>query len=414
MNSYFDIKDKVYDITEKYPETIDVFVGNGFEQLGNEKMRKLMGKTISLEMALMSKKVNVEIFESKLIEAIEQNRISEDSALLSPKDNKDGDVRIEGVLPCPVRVPLLEGFDAWVNKNQDETGVKVDYELESAHTGVDWIREKIGSGDADSLADVYLSAGFDLFFDKNLMGKFKTAGVFEDITGLDRLNKDFDNDYIDLKDPEKQYSIIGVVPAVFMVNTDELNGRQFPKTWADLMEPEFEESVSVPTMDYDLFNALLLGIYKEFGEEGVVKLGKSMFGSMHPAEMVKSHTRKNKSDRPTVTIMPYFFTRMVKADGPLKPQWPEDGAIISPVFLLTKKETKEQTKPIVDYIFSEEVGRLLSTNGKFPSTNPDIENDLGPEEKFMWLGWDYINNNDIGELIRITEKLFYDAAGRKK
>ena len=26
MNKYFNIKDKVYDITEKYPETIDIFV----------------------------------------------------------------------------------------------------------------------------------------------------------------------------------------------------------------------------------------------------------------------------------------------------------------------------------------------------------------------------------------------------
>ena len=90
MNSYFDIKDKVYDITEKYPETIDVLVGNGFEQLGNEKMRKFMGKTISLEMALVSKRINVELFEAKLVEVIEQNRVSEDSALLSTKGSKTG------------------------------------------------------------------------------------------------------------------------------------------------------------------------------------------------------------------------------------------------------------------------------------------------------------------------------------
>ena len=41
MNRYFDIKDKIYHITEKYPETIDVFVTNGFEQMGDEKMRRL-------------------------------------------------------------------------------------------------------------------------------------------------------------------------------------------------------------------------------------------------------------------------------------------------------------------------------------------------------------------------------------
>lgn len=58
MNKYFNINDKVFDITENYPETIDVFVANGFEQLADDKMRELMGKTISVEMACKSKKVN--------------------------------------------------------------------------------------------------------------------------------------------------------------------------------------------------------------------------------------------------------------------------------------------------------------------------------------------------------------------
>ncbi|NLJ98718.1 MAG: DUF1858 domain-containing protein, partial [Tissierellia bacterium] len=32
MNNYFNIEDTIYDITERYPETIDVFVSNGFKQ----------------------------------------------------------------------------------------------------------------------------------------------------------------------------------------------------------------------------------------------------------------------------------------------------------------------------------------------------------------------------------------------
>jgi len=408
MNKYFDVKDKVYDITEKYPETIEVFVANGFEPLANEKMRKLMGKTISLEMACKSKKVNLELFTEKLIEAIEQNRKSVDSTLIVNKEDINADVRIEGVLPCPVRVPLLEGFNTWIEENKEKLQLNIEYDLKSAHMGVDWLREKIEPGNEDSLADIYLSAGFDLFFDKDLMGKFRENGVFEDITGLEKLNEDFDNEKIDLKDPEKQYSIIGGVPAVFMVNTEELKGRDFPRTWGDLLKPEFEGSVSIPTMDNDLFNAILLNIYKIYGEEGIRKLGRAQFRSMHPAEMVRSHIRKNNSDVPTVTIMPYFFTNMVRPDSPLKAQWPEDGTIISPIFLLAKKKTKEKTKPIIDYIFSKEVGDLLSNNGKFPTTIPGVDNRLSPEQKFIWLGWDYIKSNNIGELIENCMKLFHE------
>lgn len=414
MNKYFDIKDKVYDITEKYPETIEIFVANGFDQLANEKMRKLMGKTISLEMACRSKKVNVELFSQKLIEGIERHRNPIDLGLAGSKDSGKGDVKIEGVLPCPIRVPLLEGFDSWIENNKEELGFDIDYELKSAHTGVDWIREDISKGDENSLADVYLSAGFDLFFDEKLMGRYIKEGVFEDITGLDRLNKDFDNDYLNLKDPKGLYTIIGVVPAVFMVNTEELKGREFPRKWSDLLSPEFENSISIPTMDFDLFNAILLNVFKNYGEEGVKSLGKSMFRSMHPAEMVKAHERRNASQVPTVTIMPYFFTKMVKEDSPLKPVWPEDGAIISPVFLLTKKESKEKTKPIVDFLFSKEVGELMSTNGKFPSTNPVIDNKLAAGEKFIWIGWDFVEENNIGKLIKECEEIFYEGAGGRR
>lgn len=409
MNKYFDIKDKVFDITENYPETLDIFVANGFEQLANEKMRKLMGKTISLEMACLTKKVNVELFEKKLVEAIEQHRISVDDALAAPKKQEGGDIKIEGLLPCPVRIPLLEGFNKWMEENKDSFDFKVDYELKSANMGVDWIKERIESDNADSLADLFISAGFDLFFDKNLMGKFKARGIFEDNSGLDKLNMDFDNDKIDLKDPQKQYSIIGVVPAVFMVNTEELRGRGMPKSWADLLKPEFEDSVSLPMRDFDLFNAILLNIYKNYGEEGITSLGKSLLRSMHPAEMLKAHTKKASSGIPTVTIMPYFFTKMVKSDSPLKPVWPEDGAVISPIFLLAKKENKDQTKPFVDFFFSKDVGDILSTKGNFPSTHPEVDNGLSEDKKFMWLGWDYIINHDIGSLIRNCEKIFHDA-----
>lgn len=406
MNKYFDIKDKVFDITEKYPETIDIFVGNGFDQLANEKMRKIMGKTISIEMACKTKKVNTQLFEQKLIEVIDQNRTSVDGALVDSKNVRGGDIKIDGILPCPVRLPLLEGFEKWLGENKFD--FTVDYDLKVASGGVDWIKEKIEKIDSeDELSDLFMSAGFDLFFDKKLMGKFKEQGVFEDLTGFDNINKDFQNEEINLKDPDNQYSMIGVVPAVFLVNKEEIGDRQMPQTWADLFRPEFEGEVSLPIGDFDLFNAILLNIYKAYGEEGLRSLGKCFMRNMHPAEMVKSHIRKK--DKPTITIMPYFFTKMITGNGPMVPIWPKDGSIISPIFLLTKNSKREQIKPFVDFFTSKEVGELLSHNGRFPSTNPEVENDLTDEQKFMWLGWDFIKSHDIGELIKECERIFNES-----
>jgi ABC-type Fe3+ transport system substrate-binding protein len=201
--------------------------------------------------------------------------------------------------------------------------------------------------------------------------------------------------------------MLGVVPAVFLVNKEELGERAMPKSWKDILYGDFENSVSLPIGDFDLFNAILLNIYKNYGEEGVRKLGKTLKKSMHPSEMVKSHAKR--TGKPIVTIMPFFFTRLAKGNSPMTPVWPEDGSIISPIFMLTKKDKKDKMQPVVDFLASKEVGEILSHNGKFPSVNPNVDNRIPSENKYMWLGWDYINNNDIGSLIKKCEDIFNES-----
>lgn len=401
MNKYFDIKDKVYDLTEEYPETIDIFVGAGFDKLKNDMMRKSLGKTISVEMACRSKGINVELFEEKLVGIIEGNMTDADGNIQEGKSEGEAEIKINGILPCPVRLPMLEGFESFLE--EENLGEGIEYELKVASGGVGWIEDEIRSKDAKGLPDLFMSAGFDLFFDKELMGKFKEEGIFKDLNKDKMMNQDFDNEEFSLKDPDGNYSVIGVVPAVFLVNKEEVGDREIPRTWEDLFKEEFIGEVSLPVGDFDLFNAILLNIYKNYGKDGLEKLGKSFMNNLHPSEMVKSYRKKSK---PTVTIMPYFFTKMITGKGPMVPVWPEDGAIISPIFLLSKQEKEEELKPFVDYFSSREVGEILSHNGKFPSTNIDVDNKLSEDQEFMWLGWDFIKNNDIGALIRKCEKIF--------
>ncbi|MCT4598999.1 MAG: ABC transporter substrate-binding protein [Vallitalea sp.] len=403
MGKYFDIKDSLYDITNNYPETIDLFISIGFENMKDDKQRSLIGKAISLETALKMKKINVNVFTENLVDAIEHSKAINDETDKATSDNAN--VKIEGILPCPVRIPLMEEFTKWMESTGKSLGIQIDYELKAASMGVDWLKDSLEKAEnADVLSDVFISAGFDLFFDKRLIGKFKSQGVFEDITGFENYNKDFDNEEIILKDPDSSYSMIGVVPAVFLVNTEELNGRKVPTSWEDILNKEFENSVSLPIGDFDLFNAILLNIHNRYGEEGVRKLGKSLLKSMHPSEMVKSH--RKKIDKPAVTIMPYFFTKMTKRGGPMTAVWPADGAIISPIFLLAKKDKKDLLKPVVDFFASKTVGEILSHNGKFPSIHPEVDNMISSEHKYMWIGWDYIKNNDIGQLIEKCEGIF--------
>lgn len=408
MNNYFSLQDKVGDILDKYPETLEVFVVNGFEQLKNPIMRKAMAGTITLDMALKMKKVNAEIFSQKLIDAIKQEREGIDHTLREEGSFAEGDIRIEGVLPCPIRIPLMENFTAKLEEIKPTLNKTVGYDLRSASMGIDWLKEQVKKGDDSLLPDVMLSAGFELFFDEKYMKQFMDKKIFTYPNV--QFNKDFANEKINLEDPKKEYFVIGVVAAIIMVNEKLLGDRPYPKCWEDLLRPEFENSLALPMKDLDLFNAVILHIHKKFGDEGVKNLARSYQKSLHPAQMVKSKgLAGNINPDPVVSISPYFFTQMLPENGPIKPVWPEDGAIVSPIFMVAKDT--EEAKPFLDYFTSKEVGELFCFGGKFPSTNQYVDNKLKENQNFMWLGWDYIHSRDIGSLLKRLESDFKNLIG---
>ncbi len=387
-------KSTLSEILEKYPQLQSVFENNGFKGLDNELILKQIGK-IPLDDLLRNKQINVGLFIEMLNEHLKEDTV--DITLLE-KTDKEGAINIIGLLPCPVRIPLLDQFTKLSNLD------KINHNLKAASEGLDWLKGEVKQAKTeDDLADIYISAGFDLFFEKDLMKRFKDQKVFDDYFKDVPYNQDFENEYLQLRDPSGDYSMLGVVPAVFLVNTNVLGDRELPKTWEDLLDPRFENSVSLPVSDFDLFNAILIHLHQEFGMEGIRKLGRSMIKSMHPAEMVKSDRRSRV--RPAISIMPYFFTRMALPGSVMAAVWPEDGAIISPIFMLTKKSKKAELMEIAEMFTSVETGEILSHKGLFPSINHDVDNNL-VGKKFKWVGWDYIDSHDLGKIIEEAMKVF--------
>lgn len=403
-NKYFTMDYTLFEITEKYPQTIPVFTSNGFPQMGVEEKRTDFGKKVSLRTALSFQNRDPDTFTALLVSSIEKELHGEDVTLTGESGaQNENSLKLTGLLPCPVRIPLLEAFGRFKEKFVQDHGLEIDYELKAASMGLDWVKHNLsGVEDHREIPDLFISAGFDLFFDENKIGRFKQAGVFRDEVRYEGENKSFQG--YGLKDPRGHYSMIGVVPAVFLVNSKELAGRPVPQSWADILRPEYENSVSLPVGDFDLFNAILLNIHKEFGEEGVRKLGLSLLDSLHPSQMVKSERKKVR--RPAVTIMPYFFTKTVKEGSTMEAVWPSDGAILSPIFMLSKTDKIEELRDVIDFFASTEVGKILSHSGLFPSTNPEVDNRLAQDAAFMWLGWDYIYSIDVARTISACEKIF--------
>ncbi|MGE4319306.1 MAG: ABC transporter substrate-binding protein [Deferribacterales bacterium] len=387
----------VYELSKQHPSAFSLFTSKGFENFKEPKMLETAGKFLKLETAIKQKNYDLQTF-LKSLDEIDSNRDAQVDITLR-ESVKEGDITVKGLLPCPVRLPLLESIDSFAQKVTEETGLTIAHELIAASGGQSWLEENVVGIKAENVPDIFVSAGFDVFFDDASLGGLVKEGMFEDMTGAC-------HGYMSgLKDPRGNYGMVGVVPAVFMVNLDALEGREVPKSWADILKPEFRRSVSLPVGDFDLFNALLVHIHRMFGDEGVVNLADSMVQSMHPAQMVKNAGKKNV-EKPAVTIMPYFFTKMLFGNKTVEIVFPEEGCIISPIFMLTRRDRKEVIKSAADFLYGKEVGEILSHRGLFPALNSEVDNRLPETMKFNWIGWDYIYSTDMGALLKRLDALF--------
>ncbi len=428
MSQSVQLGDTIYDITERFPETIEALIEAGFPRMSDHDARRRFGSSITLETAARVKGIDSEALMRRLSEVIEAKRSGVDATLgaggrgagaaaASPAaEDSHAAARhglwTVGLVPCPVRVPIMEQLSSFAESFTAETGREVSYELQAAYTGTEWIEEHVTPGaGVNDLPDVFLSAGYKLFFTDPVILELKAQGAFADRRGFERLN-DF-AETTGLRDPEGHYSVIGVVPAIFLVNSNELGDRPRPRSWEDLLDPRFENSISLPLGDFDLFDGVLLSIYRRYGEDGVRSLGRNLFQSLHPSQMIKGAGRGNRSSsqsddrerQPAITVMPYFFSRTIPAGGPLRPIWPADGAIASPILMLSRADRPE-IQPLIDLFAGREIAETLTYQGLFPATHPAIDRALPDGASLEWPGWDYLYRQDLDALLADCTRVF--------
>ena len=85
--------------------------------------------------------------------------------------------------------------------------------------------------------------------------------------------------------------------------------------------------------------------------------------------------------------------------------------MICPIFMLVKASVREEVAALTELMTSKELGEILAHRGLFPVLNPEVDNRLPEGAGFSWLGWDYIKDNDLGELIPSLNAIFNEVAG---
>jgi ABC-type Fe3+ transport system substrate-binding protein len=399
----------IFEITERYPQTIQVFVDNGFPKMGDPEKRRAQGKALTIRAAASIRKLDLAQLVQRLTAAVETEAERVDLTLSETNEMTllpPGDLRVSGLLPCPVRIPILEALGELARTMKQEQQVSLGWSLSAASVGADGLNHEIARiKDQADLPEVFVSAGFESFFDRKNLHRFKDQGVFVDVAPPGQ-NDAFGD--LALRDPEGHFTILGVVPAVFLVNQNQLGNDPAPRTWEALLHPRFQRRVALPVGDFDLFNGILLNLYRTMGESAIRDLARNMLVSLHPSQTVGRFSGR-APQQPAVSIIPYFFSKMTMKSQTLRVVWPEDGAIISPIFMLVRRDAQSLAEPLTRLLLSREVGEILAHRGLFPVLSPEVDNRLPPGSRFQWLGWDFIQGHDLGQLIPHLDQVFRGA-----
>lgn len=390
---------KVADIVRQWPGTREVFQANGLGALVSEDGLRALAPFLSLGTALRSRFMNLDTFTSLLQSAIDPV-LSQESPGLESLDGQR-DLTLLGLMPCGLKMPFSRAFADFM------TRVELDGPIQFAVEGnlnqeLSYYSYVHTIEDPDELPDIIVSSDFNVFFSHWFHDRFVAPGHF---TGYGGFQPGVRFMEAGIPDPKGEYTILCVNPLVMVVNLDQLDNRPLPRTWADILDPVWEKSLTIRGGDQFFCHAVLLPVFQQFGPEGLRALAANVARGLHPSQMV---SRMDKNSDGAIYIMPEFFAQRVRHQERIKIIWPEDGALASPVTLQVKPGRIPELKPVLDYLTGHGLASTLA-HARFPVPHAGIQADV-QTRPLRWLGWDYLRQNDLIDLNRQIDEIFMPLA----
>lgn len=198
--------------------------------------------------------------------------------------------------------------------------------------------------------------------------------------------------------------MLTVNPLIIVADLTRVGNRPLPRCWTDLLDPIWNNSITLRGDRQFFCHAVLLPFFKEHGPAAMTALAHNVLRGQHPAQMVKE-AGADRPDGAALYVMPDFFAHKIARQERVRIIWPEDGGLISPVTMLVKKSRATELKPITDFLTGPDLAKVFA-GAWFPTLHPEVTNALPPQARLKWLGWDYLRNNDLAELNAAIDEIF--------
>jgi ABC-type Fe3+ transport system substrate-binding protein len=302
-------------------------------------------------------------------------------------------------LPCPVRTPLEQALDEWVERPSDlvmsieghaNRGEKDEKSLSSASS-------------PDELSPLLLTPGVGWLFGAPSRERLMDSGAYEDLSGW----ADGTGELAALRDPLGHVTVVACNLTVLVVDDTRAQGRKPLHAWEDLLDPSWEQGLAFRGNGETFCETTLLHLQEHFGEAAMPGFRRAVGGHGHPAQMVKA-IRENREGLLPAATLPLFFARLLPKREGLRIVWPKEGAIASPVTLFVRSDAPERVKTLGRWLCGPDAARVFSRVG-LPSTRPENPWSVPEGRELLWLGWDTIRGQDLSKPLERLQALFAGA-----
>jgi ABC-type Fe3+ transport system substrate-binding protein len=391
----------VYQILSKYPFLLKIFKQHGMEKFEKKDVLEQLGPLLKLKTALSVVSVNKDSFIELLNQAIADNEARGDFTLAdSPERQKE--LTLLALLPCGMKMPFNRALNDFSTEYTKRTGNVLHSLVEgNVNHEISYYAYMDSVTSIEEMPDIVISSDINSFYHKSFRDNFLSSDNFVNLSPSP-MNSVFEA--INFADPRGQFTMISGNLLVLVTINELMEGHAKPESWNDILKDEFRNKVAMRGQNGFFCNGVLLPFYQMYGTEGIKKLASSVYMGLHPSQMVKMVDSK-KDDVPPMYIMPYFFAMKIQDKSRVSITVPKEGAILSPVQMLVKREATERVKEITDFLCGKKFGEIAA-KAYFPTTNPEVKNKMDDLGSLYWLGWDFLLNNGIGALKKEIAEVF--------
>ncbi|MDD4715485.1 MAG: ABC transporter substrate-binding protein [Oscillospiraceae bacterium] len=253
--------------------------------------------------------------------------------------------------------------------------------------------------DPEKLPDVIGGMAFGEYLGKEFLSRYVNQHAFTPVPYQTPLHPLFRG--LELQDSTGSFHIYGACAFTMLVDRRKLNGRPVPRSWAEVLDPCYENMVVCGFNIDDINEIFLIYFQYLFGDDGLRAFSRNLCRPVDTLDMMRVSLHRENTH--AIFLLPHFFAEAAPKEDYMELVWPEEGAMLCPLYYLARNTDSEKVRAILSFLTGPKLGKALAEKHFF-HINPQAVTAYD-NRKFLWAGWDWFTKTSIVSRMREIDRI---------